>query len=630
MQTQRLIRVWLAGAALLLTLLASAAAFFLLREERPRFETGDLLVCVNGGGTIELYWPEASGMYQLEFQCGETSLQRYYSRPSAVLSGFPQDEELHIRVRAVADGPDGKTIRSWKTLKADFFLPQDLAAPEVSGSAGTLRWTGDGDFYQVFRTSGLTASGTAGSVPVASTAENKLSIIPPEDEGTLSSLTVRACWKKRGFLLCGPASSPVRSGGQALPSGAAWSLTYQETAPRMYALEWNGTQCAYFEVQQRRGEAWRTRARLTPEEHMHYDAGRLRSGSLNHFRVAAMAEDGTELHAEEVSFWASISTLYSTVWPIQNLTLFESPGAGERLASVPGGATLCVLAEEGDWFWVRFQEEYGWVDSRFCMINLPEYVGDHCAYDITNSYDSLFAVHGSPIREVTHQVLPGYENIRTADQNFLVPYLYPCAKKLLTAAEAAQADGLRLKIYEAFRPQRATRFSYDTTEKQLNDSVQTESGARTSLSKLMTDNGRFYLGSFLARTISSHNRGIALDLTLESGDSGEELAMQSVMHDLSWYSETYLNNLNAKLLEGYMTAVGMNGLSSEWWHFQDDGTKQAIGLNTSLYEGVSPEGWTQDDGGWRYRNADGSFLRSTTATVDGRQYAFDSGGYASG
>ena len=227
-------------------------------------------------------------------------------------------------------------------------------------------------------------------------------------------------------------------------------------------------------------------------------------------------------------------------------------------------------------------------------------------------------------------VLPGYENVRMADGTFLVPYLYPCAKKLLTAAQAAEADGLRLKIYEAFRPQRATRFSYDTTEKQLKDPALTESGAQvgTTLSRLMTDNGRFNLGSFLARTISSHNRGIALDLTLEKPEG--ELEMQSGMHDLSWHSETYLNNLNAKLLEGYMKAVGMSGLSSEWWHFQDDATRKAIGLNSSLEKGVSPEGWTQDDGGWRYRNADGSIARNTALTIDGRVYTFDGSGYAAG
>ena len=402
--------------------------------------------------------------------------------------------------------------------------------------------------------------------------------------------------------------------------------------PRLCALEWEGVQCHHFEVQRWAGEAWQTAARLTPEEHLRYDTGRLGSGSWNRFRVAAVSGDGAELQAEEVSFWAAVSPLYSTVWPIQSLTLQENPGGGARLGSIPGGTALCVLAEEGDWFRVRYGEEYGWVDSRFCMIDLPEYVGDHCVYDITNSYDSLFAVHGSPIREVTHQVLPGYEDVRLADGTFLVPYLYPCAKKLLTAAQAAEADGLRLKIYEAFRPQRATRFSYDVTEKQLNDPARTEDGGQvgTTLSRLMTDNGRFHLGSFLARTISSHNRGIALDLTLEKPEGGGELEMQSGMHDLSWYSETYRNNLNAKLLEGYMTAVGMNGLSSEWWHFQDDGTREAIGLNSSLEKGVSPEGWTQDDGGWRYRNADGSFARDTALTIGGRAYTFDKEGYAAG
>ena len=630
-QTQRLVRVWLTGAALLLALLAAAAALLLRGGERPRFEKGELLVCVNEGGDVELYWPEAASadMYQLEYQCGGTSLQRYCSRPAALLSGLPEGEELHVRVRAEADRGAGKTVQSWKTLKADLLPPRDLSAPKVSGSpeAGMLRWTGEGEYYQVFRTDARSSPGAAGSVPAVLTRETGLSL--PSEDG-LSSFTVRACWKRRGFMLCGPASAPVRAGGPSLPSGGEWTLTYREAAPRLYVLEWQGTQCAYFEVRQYREEAWRTLARLAPEEAMRYDTGRLRSGSCNRFRVAAMMEDGTELHGEEITIWASISTLYSTVWPIQSLTLFESPGTGERLASVPGGTALCVLAEEDGWFRVRFQEEYGWVDSRFCMINLPEYVGDHCSYDITNSYDSLFAVHGAPIRDVTHEVLPGYEDMRTADGAFLVPYLYPCAKKLLTAAGAAEADGLRLKIYEAFRPQRATRFSYDTTEKQLNDPAQTESGECVTLSRLMTDNGRFSLGSFLARTISSHNRGIALDLTLEDVASGEELTMQSVIHDLSWYSETYLDNLNAKLLEGYMTAVGMNGLSSEWWHFQDDETKKNIGLNASLYEGVSPEGWTQDDGGWRYRQADGSFLRSTSATVDGRLYTFDNSGYATG
>ncbi len=633
-QTQRLVRAWLTGGFLLLALLLAAAFFLTPGGRRPAFEKGGLLVCADGGGTVELYWPEASdsALYQVEVRRGGTVDERYYSSPSAQLTGMRAGEELHIRVRAAVNGEDGRQVFSRKTLKADLVLPEDgeLAAPEVSGSgdsgAAFLRWSGEGEVYEVFRLRDLLTPGEAGGVPVGS-AEGSEWPLPAGEE--VRRFAVRAGWRRRGFILCGPASDPVSSGGADLPAGPV-SLTYRETDTRMYTLEWNGVRCERFEVQEWDGEGWETVARLAPRERMRFDAGRLGSGSFYRFRVAAVDAGGLASEvSEEVSFYASISPLHCTVWPIQDVTLYENPEKkGERLASVPGGTALCVLAEEGDWFRVRYKEEYGWVDSRFCMIDLPEYVGDHCAYDITNSYRSLFAAHNASIRQITGEVISGFENVRTEDGEFLVPYLYPCARKLLTAARQAEADGYRLKIYEAFRPQQATRFLYDTANAQRNDPAQTEDGRRTTLLKLMTDNGRFGLGSFLARTISAHNRGIALDLTLEKG--GQELEMQSGIHDLSWYAATDRDNDNAKLLAGYMTGVGMNGLRSEWWHFQDDETRKAIGLNASLYKGVSAEGWTQDDSGWRYRNADGSFLRNTAAAVDGRSYTFDSNGYAVG
>ena len=514
------------------------------------------------------------------------------------------------------------------------FKEGDLLATVNSGGDVELHWPESDNPSALYEVE-FTCGGTQGT-RLCSLPSLRLSGLP---EGEALEVQVRALVNRKGFLgrsrrvagwktlrtaLVLPKEPEAPAEAADLPDGGDLALTYQETAPRLCALEWNGIQCHHFEVQRRTGEDWETVARLTPGEHMRHDLGRLVSGSWNRYRVAAVEADGGISRAEEVSFWASVDPLYATVWPIENMNFWENPGGGEKLGSIPGGTALCVLAEEGKWFRVRHEEEYGWIDSRYCMINLPEYVGDHCAYDITNSYDSLFAVHGTAIRQVTHQVIPGYEQVRTADGRFLVPYLYPCAQKLLPAALAVEEDGLRLKIYEAFRPREATRFCYDTTEKQMNDPV--ESGG--TLSRLMTDNGRFHLGSFLARTISSHNRGIALDLTLEN--SGGELEMQSVIHDLSWYSETYRNTPNAKLLAGYMTAVGMTGLSSEWWHFQDDETRKAIKLNSALDKGVSPEGWTQDDGGWRYRDAAGRYVRSTAMTVDGRTYTFDKEGYAAG
>ena len=635
MQTQRLVRAWLAGAAL--AALALAACVLTLGGGRPEFEKGNLLVCADGGGAVELYWPKTSGsaLYQVDISYGEVYDARYCSLPSLQLSGVPEGAELQIRVRAVADGETlfekPRQVKSWKTLRASLVLPEDgsLAAPVVSssGPSGSLSWTGEGEVFQIFRGYAPVTPGAASGVPVAAVSERSWTL--PEEEGaSFQQFTVRAGWKKKGFILCGPAAAPAAAGGKDLPNGPL-SLTYQETAPRMYSLEWNGTQCQSFQIQAWREGGWETVARMLPEARMRYDTGRLRSGSYQRFRVAAIDSSGQDSGPkEEVSFYTSISPLYSTIWPIQDLSLYENPGSGTRLASIPGGTALCVLAEEGDWFRVRYKDEYGWVDSRFCMIDLPEYLGDYCDYDITNSYRSLFAAHNAAIKQITGQVVSGFEDIRTADGDFLVPYLYPCAKKLLTAAQNARADGFQLKIYEAFRPQQATRFLYDTTQAQRNDPVRTEDGRQTTLLKLMTDNGRFSLGSFLARTISAHNRGIALDLTLEKLDSGEELEMQSAIHDLSWYAATDRNNLNAELLAGYMTGVGMNGLSSEWWHFQDDNTKAAIGLNSTLYKGVSAEGWKQDDAGWRYRGRDGGYLQNTTATIDGRLYTFDYNGYA--
>ena len=124
-----------------------------------------------------------------------------------------------------------------------------------------------------------------------------------------------------------------------------------------------------------------------------------------------------------------------------------------------------------------------------------------------------------------------------------------------------------------------------------------------------------------------HNMGIALDLTLESLD-GEELEMQSDMHDLSVYSIISRNNSEAQTLDSIMKGAGFGGLTSEWWHFQDNETRDALGLDIYLYPGVSPEGWAADDNGWRYRRADGSFITNATAEIGGRQYTFDGSGYA--
>ena len=53
-------RIWiLAGAAALALAVLATAYFYIPGGVRPSFTGGDIRVCVNGDGTMELSWPEA-------------------------------------------------------------------------------------------------------------------------------------------------------------------------------------------------------------------------------------------------------------------------------------------------------------------------------------------------------------------------------------------------------------------------------------------------------------------------------------------------------------------------------------------------------------------------------------------
>jgi hypothetical protein len=111
------------------------------------------------------------------------------------------------------------------------------------------------------------------------------------------------------------------------------------------------------------------------------------------------------------------------------------------------------------------------------------------------------------------------------------------------------------------------------------------------------------------------------------GPNGE-LIMQTVMHDLTWYSERKQNNLNAQILAYIMEGAGFAGIASEWWHYQDNEAYAALNP-PPLYEGVSAEGWITDDGEtWRYRDVSGQYLTDCMVAIDGEMYAFDADGIA--
>ena len=162
------------------------------------------------------------------------------------------------------------------------------------------------------------------------------------------------------------------------------------------------------------------------------------------------------------------------IWPIKDLELYKKIPDGTDVTAkgniqlrIKAGTPLTVILEEETYFKVEYNGKEGFISADYCLINLPDYYKELCRYDITNSYSSRFMAHDYILYGVTDNLLPGYENVKIGEKEFLVPFLYPSAKKLLNVAEYADSEGYSLKIYDAFRPRKATRYIYDTVNSYL-------------------------------------------------------------------------------------------------------------------------------------------------------------------
>ncbi|MCR5109233.1 MAG: hypothetical protein K6B28_13850 [Lachnospiraceae bacterium] len=468
---------------------------------------------------------------------------------------------------------------------------------------------------------------------------------------------------------------PVRSTEQMAYYGSATSIIvlnrdyllsselkaeYEETGTNSYRITWNETKGDGYDihVREKSSEEWVLLRSFSAKDERVYETGVLDPGVEYKFRVSAFKNNdisGQELSVfpSEIDIKTKSNSLYSTIWPTKALEVYTDTQREEVIGKVKAGRALCVLEERDDMFKIRIKDGEGFIDSNYCMINLPEYMGDLCKYDITNAYSSLYLVHEYTIPNVSGTVIPGYENVLLGDGTFIVPLLYPVAKKLVPAANKAIDQGYRILIYDSFRPYVATRYIYDTTNLILDTALPDEQFKQISLKeyldrggnpqepvevntepalepektyRYMMTNNVWKLSSFLAQSGSNHNLGIAMDMTLTDIDTGEELLMQSRMHDLSFYSVKSSNNEAADKLKDIMVPSGFNMISSEWWHFQDDDTKTEV-RPPRVEEGVSIEGFKRNDKGWRYRQKNGEYITSSEMTVDGVKYIFDEEGY---
>lgn len=127
--------------------------------------------------------------------------------------------------------------------------------------------------------------------------------------------------------------------------------------------------------------------------------------------------------------------------------------------------------------------------------------------------------------------------------------LHPDAAAALQRAIALAAPlGLRLKIFDAFRPMEAQWRLWES----------------------------FPDPEFVADPSkgSCHSRGVAVDMTLVDAASGAELDMGTPFDDFTAASHHGRRDLplevqrNRFTLLGIMTAAGWDWIQSEWWHYQ--------------------------------------------------------------
>jgi D-alanyl-D-alanine dipeptidase len=139
------------------------------------------------------------------------------------------------------------------------------------------------------------------------------------------------------------------------------------------------------------------------------------------------------------------------------------------------------------------------------------------------------------------------------------------AEALRQAADALFEQGYYIKIFDAYRPQRAVdhfvRWSKDIEDTKMKEKYYPD------LDKAVL----FELG-YIAEN-SSHSRGSTVDLTLVDASTGEELDMGSgfdFFGDISNHGTELITEdqeKNRNILRDAMVEAGFEIYPEEWWHY---------------------------------------------------------------
>lgn len=501
----------------------------------------------NADGTLTLSWPEANKAdnYLIELRDENKLLwSKSVVETSCLMPGDLKsdgDVLLNIIPRVIFETPDGKFYRECdRPLTASYpaAIPSfDGLSMDVDPDKDTLTITWDavkGGVYTVFDENGKELAKT--NIGGVSLHFGAILPIPAKDELVRLSLTCDLEGFDVGFK--SGVTAAVEMPGELLRD-IALQTNVVDLGNNLYRLKWNETRGDRYEVLVRNGTGdWRKVGAYTDQDGRSCVLGPLEPFADYGIRVTAVGgcatdENGFSAMSDEVNVTTGATTLYATIWVLKDLTIWSDTSMSKKVGVATTDMSYCVMDDRDGFFLIYTDGAKGWIDSTYCLINLPDYMGELAEYDIRNSYDSAYMVSNYGIPGITGTVIGGYEEVglnysavksqRTVrveteepdpvegeteetheddagsgDVNmdadggidgalkpayemseveiqkpgdFLVPLLYPTAIKVMSAALAAREDGYRLKIYDAYRPYVATRFLYDLAESLLANEV---------------------------------------------------------------------------------------------------------------------------------------------------------------
>ncbi|MBB6672676.1 M15 family metallopeptidase [Cohnella nanjingensis] len=139
------------------------------------------------------------------------------------------------------------------------------------------------------------------------------------------------------------------------------------------------------------------------------------------------------------------------------------------------------------------------------------------------------------------------------------------AQALKRVEEDLERQGYALKIYDAYRPQKAVdhfiRWSKDVKDTRMKEIYYPQ----------VNKKDLFKLGYLASK--SGHSRGSTVDLTLVDAKTGEEADMGGIVDFLGPVSShgakgiTQAQAANRKRLKQAMEKRGFKAYSKEWWHY---------------------------------------------------------------